>query len=34
MYEEIHTGMILIAGNALEPYTTIIRKLDYEGLTT
>ena len=24
----------LIAGNALQPYTTIIRKLDYDGLTT
>ena len=26
--------MILTAGNTLEPCTTIIRKLDYEGLKT
>ena len=30
MYLRTH----LIAGTPLEPYTTIIRKLDYEGLTT
>ena len=26
--------MILTAGNTLEPCTTIIRKLDYDGFTT
>lgn len=33
-YVVIHIGTYLIAGNALEPYTTITGKLRYEGLTT
>lgn len=34
MYRNVHRRIYLIAGNVLEPCTTIIRKLDYDGLKT